>query len=130
MKKIKKMQENIKEKVNLKDEFNFLSIEDANEFKRIATGRKFCKKGERIIDICTEEIKRYKYNNSRNIFVKIFKYQKFQKCNVGIIETRLSSNIRAMTQVCINDMDNDCINIEALANKVKQTILEKVAIYQ
>ena len=40
------------------------SDEEAKLFKSIATGRKFFKRGERVIDICEQEIIRYRYENS------------------------------------------------------------------
>ena len=78
-----------------KDVLNFISKEDALEFKRMATGRRFCKKGERIIDICLEELKRYEYENSRNLFMKIFKPRCIKKNKEKLmIENRMSSNKR------------------------------------
>ena len=67
MKKTKEIQENI-----IEETLKFTSREDAEEFKSIAKGRKFCKKGERLQDICMQEIERSNYKKSRNIFVKIF----------------------------------------------------------
>ena len=32
------------------------SLEDAKEFERVASGRKFCKRGTRVQDICEEEV--------------------------------------------------------------------------
>ena len=63
-----------KEKIiNINEIFQIQSPQDAREFERIAKGRKFCKIGDRIGDICDEELERYYYENSRNIFVRIFK---------------------------------------------------------
>lgn len=124
----------VKNTEKLSNVIEFISENDAKEFKRIATGRKFCKRGERIIDICNEEIERYKYNNSSNIFVKIFKYHKFQKNKGCMIENRLSSNIRGIAQCCINNANVEDefldIKVEDLVKQVKEIILEKVEKYQ
>ena len=49
-----------KEKIiNINEIFQIQSPQDACEFERIAKGRKFCKIGDRIGDICDEELERY-----------------------------------------------------------------------
>ena len=39
------------------------SLEDAKEFERVASGRKFCKRGTRVQDICEEEVDYDTFNN-------------------------------------------------------------------
>ena len=113
-----------------KDIIKFLSKEDAEEFKQVATGRKFCKQGERLIDICDQELKRYEYQNSHNIFVRIFKDRKYRKNKENfMIENRISSNIRA---VVANYVDNqeEVLDRYELINKVRTDILESVSEYE
>lgn len=133
MKKTKEAEENIIDKV-----LKFTSKEDAEEFKKIASGRKFCKKGERIQDICDEELEKYEYKNCCNIFTKIFKYSKFKKQKQKLmLENRVSSVIRTVVIDCINNYENQEIenekreiNREELVLKVKNIILEKIAEYK
>lgn len=114
---------------------NFTSQEDAEEFRRVASGRKFCKKGERIQDICDEELERYEYENFSGIFTKLFKHHKFKKNKKKLmLENRVSSVTRAITIDYINswqEKNNEkFINRNELILKVKNTILEKVEEYQ
>ena len=119
MKKTKEIEEN---------KLQFTSIEDAQEFKSIANGRKFCKKGERLQDICLQEIERKNYQNSHNIFVKIFKHGKFKKSTEKLmLEKRTSSVIRAVARECIQN--NEEIDINNLIIQVKEKILENVDRY-
>ena len=69
MKKTKeiKSEENSVEKI-----LKFESIEDAEAFEYVAKGRKFCKKGERIQDICEDELENCICRNSGNIILKIY----------------------------------------------------------
>ena len=113
----------------------FTSPEDAEEFRKIASGRKFCKKGERIQDICDEELERYEYENFSGIFTKLFKHRKFKKNKQKLmLENRVSSVIRAIVVDYINNWqeknNEEIINKNELVLKVKNTILEKVAEYQ
>ena len=122
MKKLKEFKENIEEK-----NIQFISIEDAEEFRSIARGRKFCKKGERLQDICMQEIERSNYKKSRNIFVKIFKHSKF-KSEKLLLEKRTSSIIRTVAKECINNSEEE-IDINKLVKQVKEIILENTEKY-
>jgi len=117
------------EKINIDKILQITSLQEAEEFRRIATGRKFCKIGERICDICNEEIERYNYENCRNIFVKFFKRKKFNK-EKFMIENRNSSIIRALASQYIRNLNNENINTEELVLNVKQYILDKVNEYK
>lgn len=106
----------------------FISIEEAIEFKTIATGRKFCKKGERIQDICMQEIKNNEYENSHNIFIKIFKGKKTKKnAEKLLLEKRTSNIIRTIAKQSINNEKE--IQLNELVKKVKEIILESVENY-
>ena len=122
MKKTKEIKENIEEK-----NIQFISIEDAEEFRSIARGRKFCKKGDRLQDICMQEIERSNYKKSRNIFVKIFKHSKF-KSEKLLLEKRTSSIIRTVARECINNSEEE-IDINKLVKQVKEIILENTEKY-
>ena len=110
-----------------KETFKILSKQDEIEFKKLATGRKFCKKGESIADICDEEIERYYYENSSNIFVQIFQSSKFRKRKENfMIERRTSSCIRSIAYKIIrNNRDNDFDRNEII-EKVKKVIMDKI----
>lgn len=123
MKKTKEIKENIEEK-----NIQFISIEDAEEFKSIAKGRKFCKKGEKIQDICLQEIERNNYQKSHNIFVKIFKHNKFKKnADKLLLEKRTSSVIRAIARECVQNSEEADLN--NLIEQVKEILLENVERY-
>lgn len=130
MKKTKESEKNIA----IDNILKFTSPEDAEEFKQIASGRKFCKKGERIQDICDEELERYEYENLSGFFTKIFMRRKFkQKKQKLMLENRVSSVTRAVAVKSINDLlesDAETINRNELVSKVKNTILKKVEEYQ
>lgn len=104
------------------------SVQEAEEFKRIAKGRKFCKIGERICDICKEEIERYNYEKCKNIFIKIFKHKKYTKQKM-MIENRTSSIIRAIAADNIRKTENEPIDIDELIESVKKVILNEVEEY-
>ena len=117
------------EKTNENEEiivFEITSKEDAAEFKSIASGRKFCKKGNRLKDICESEIEKYEYKQL-GIFKRILKHRKYKKKQERLLlEDRITANIRNITIKYINE---GIINKEELINKVKETILEKVTQY-
>ena len=124
MKKTKEVEENIIEKA-----LQFTSIDDAEEFKNIAKGRKFCKKGEKIQDICMQEIERNSYENSHNIFVKIFLHSKFKKDKQRLmLEKRTSSVIRTIAKECINNSESE-LSVKELTEQVKKLILESTEKY-
>ncbi len=129
MKKNINQGEEIMEETNENKEvivFEITSKEDAIQFKNIASGRKFCKKGNRLTDICENEIEKYEYKKL-GLFTRIFKHRKFKKKQENLLlEDRISSNIRNIAIKFIND---GIVNKEELVNKVKETILEKVTQY-
>lgn len=129
MKKNINQGEEIMEETNENKEvivFEITSKEDAIQFKSIASGRKFCKKGNRLTDICENEIEKYEYKKL-GLFTRIFKHRKFKKKQENLLlEDRISSNIRNIAIKFIND---GIVNKEELVNKVKETILEKVTQY-
>lgn len=100
-----------------------LSDEDITELKKIANGRKFCKIGERLIDICTDEIERYNYDNTDSIIIKIFKANKFNnKKNKYILENKINSTIRAIASDEVRkfgDDDDEEIEINEILKEVK-----------
>ena len=107
----------------------FESKADALEFKKMATGRKFCKKGERLVDICDEEIERYNYENYMGFFAKLFKRKKFkQNKDVLMLEQRTTSIIRSLSAKFIRE--NEEISRDELINKVKEFILNQYNEYQ
>lgn len=102
------------------------SKEEAMQFKSIATGRKFCKKGNRLKDICKSEIEKYEYKQS-GLFTRIFKHRKFKKKQEQLLlEDRITSNIR---NIAIHFIEEGIINEAELIKKVKEIILEKVTQY-
>lgn len=126
---MKKTKENKNEKISNSDILIIESFQEAKEFKRIATGRKFCKQGERMQDICDEELNKYYLENSDNIFIKILNYldKKSNKKKL-LLENRETSIIRAIAFSAIIDDENT--NLEALIKKVRACILEKVEEYE
>lgn len=114
-----------------KEVLEFVSSSDANEFKQMANGRKFCRVGERLSDICSDEIERYDYENSKNIFVKVFKGKKFKNSkNKFLIENRLNSNVRAVAATCVRNVEDEELNEEKVVNNVKEQILNAVNKYE
>ena len=108
----------------------FISVEDAEEFRKVASGRKFCKKGERIQDICDEEIEKYEYEHNVGFFAKIFKHHKFKKNKEKLmLENRVCSVIRSVVVFYINDNQGK-INRNELISKVKNEILESIEKYK
>ncbi len=129
MKKTKEIKE-LKEDGNIDKILKFTSQEDAEEFRRVASGRKFCKKGERVQDICDEEIERYDYENNTGFFAKIFKHRKFKKNKEKLmLESRVPSIIRAIASEYIHSNEETSIKRNELIEKVKSTILEEVKKY-
>ena len=120
----------VKEESAIEKILQFTSREDAEEFRRVASGRKFCKKGERVQDICDEELERYEYENNTSLFKKIFKHHKFKKNKERLmLESRIPSIIRAIALEYINSSEEKPIKRNELIEKVKSTILEAVSKY-
>lgn len=121
----------VKEESAIEKILQFTSQEDAEEFKRVANGRKFCKKGERLQDICDEELARYEYENNTGFFARIFKHHKFKKNKERLmLESRITSVIRAIASEYINSSEEEQIKRNELIEKVKSTILELIKKYE
>ena len=80
MKKTKEL-ENEETSVSMDKILKIESLEDAKEFERVASGRKFCKKGTRVQDICEEEVENYICKTRGNLLhwllcflIKVFLY--------------------------------------------------------
>ena len=109
---------------------NFESLEDAEKFAEVAGGRKFCKRGERVQDICSEEIENYVCKTSGNIILKLYLRHKLKKNREKLfLESRITSVIRAVVIQFIDDED-DNLNEEKLTQKVKNVILDEVKKYR
>lgn len=124
MKKTKEIEieENPVEKI-----LKFESLEDAKEFEYVASGRKFCKRGERILDICEDELENYICRNSANIILKLYLHHKLKK-NKTKLESRITSVIRALAVELLNKDDD--VSEDELTKKVKETILGQVEKYK
>lgn len=106
------------------------SKEDAVEFKKMASGRKFCKKGERLVDICDEEIARYNYNHNTGFFIRLFKRKKFKAPKEQLLlENRTMSVIRAVAAKIIRE-SNEEISREEIVKQVKEFIIDKYNEYE
>ena len=127
---MKKTKEIEKEENSIEKILKFESLEDAEKFAEVASGRKFCKKGERIQDICNEEIENYVCKTSGNIIFKLYWRHKIKKNRERLLlESRLTSCIRAVVMQFIDDED-DNLNVEKLTIKVKNAILDEVKKYK
>lgn len=124
MKKTKEIE--IEEK-SVEKILKFESLEDAKEFEYVASGRKFCKRGERIQDICEDELENYICRNSANIILKLYLHHKLKK-NKTKLESRITSVIRALAVELLNEDDD--VSEDELAKKVKETILEQIDKYK
>lgn len=126
MKKTKEIEvkENLIERI-----LQFESVEDAEKIAEVASGRKFCKKGERLKDICNEEIENYICKTSHNIILKIYLRRKLKKNRDKLLlESRTTAIIRA---VVIETLNNEGTLIEEeLEEKVKEIILGEVKKYK
>ena len=67
---IKKTKELEKEKISIDNILKIESLEDAKEFERVASGRKFCKRGTRVQDICEEEVEYYICRTRGNLLLR------------------------------------------------------------
>lgn len=126
MKKTKEIEkdENIIEQI-----LKFDSLDDAEKFAEVARGRKFCKKGERVQDICNEELENYICKKSSSLILKIYLHYKKKKNKERLLlESRVTSVIRAVAIDFINN-EEELIE-EDLVKKVKNTILEQVKKYK
>lgn len=130
---MKKTKEIEKEEVSIQKIqkiLNFESLEDAEKFAEVAGGRKFCKRGERVQDICSEEIENYVCKTSGNIILKLYLRHKLKKNREKLLlESRITSVIRAVIIQFIDDEDEN-LNEEKLTQKVKNVILDEVKKYR
>ena len=79
MKKTKEL-ENKETSVSMDKILKIESLEDAKEFERVASGRKFCKKGTRVQDICEEEVEKWHICKTRgNLLLSMVLAQKNEK---------------------------------------------------
>ena len=69
MKKTKEL-ENEETSVSMDKILKIESLEDAKEFERVASGRKFCKRGTRVQDICEEEVENYICKTRGNLLLR------------------------------------------------------------
>ena len=123
--------EKIKEKKqnNENNKIEFASKEESEDFKQIAKGRKFCKKGERIQDIYDEELERYNYENNLWFFAKLFKRRKYNKQTKRLmIENKRNSVIRSFIFNLLRQEENT--DKETIIKEVKKIILENVNLYE
>ena len=136
MKKTKeqnKLEEKIEEQENVIEKIlKFDSMEDAYEIERVALGRKFCKKGERLQDICFEEIENYVCKNSKNIILKLYLHYKNKKDkNKFLLESRTTSIIRKVAKEILNNVkDIQSIEETYIIEQVKNIIIEQVKEYK
>ena len=125
----------MKKTKEVKQENEILKIaseKDAQEFKSIASGRKFCKQGEQVVDICKEEIERYEFNHTAGIFARLFKGHKYRKNKKYLmLESRTTSIIRALAVEYINKCEEEEKTIikEEMVKSIKETINKKVEEY-
>lgn len=109
--------------------FKIENNEEASLFKSIATGRKFFKKGERVIDICDQEIERYKYEKSILLTKLFYKLKLKNRKEKYMLENRTSSVIRSTAAYCIRENEEDEIDSIMITNEVKNYILKIVEEY-
>lgn len=119
----------IKEENPIEKILEFESQEDAEKFEELANGRKFCKRGERIQDICEDELENYTCRNNGNIILKLYLHRKLKK-NKLKLECRFTRVIRAVTLNVLNEENEKNITEMELTKKVKETILKQVKKYE
>ena len=116
------------EEINEKDILIIISKSDAEEFKALANGRKFCKRGERISDICSEELERTEYKKL-GIFSRIFHKKKFKDKDLLLLENRLTSNVRTVAKYLLSKEENASISEKELEKQTKKFIIDRVNEY-
>lgn len=109
------------------------SMEEAKEWRKIASGRRFFKVGERMIDIVNQEIERYQYEHSSWIY-RFWHRSKFgQKNQRYMLESRIPRTIRAMTAYCMQQTEeNEEVVLESqkLIKKIRKELLSIVREYE
>lgn len=92
-------------------------------------GRKFFKKGERVIDICNEEILRYK-NEKSILLIRLLNKRKFNnKKEKYMLESRTSNIIRSIAAYSIRNNEEVEINSIDVSKDVKEYIFNIVEEY-
>ena len=125
---MKKTKELENEKNSIEKILKFESVEDAKEFERIASGRKFCKRGTRVQDICDEEVENYICRTRGKLLLKWYLNRKMKKNKDKLmLESRTTSVIRALAVAYIEE--NDETDEEIVTQNVKNTILTKAKEY-
>ena len=119
MKKTKEL-ENEETSVSMDKILKIESLEDAKEFERVASGRKFCKKGTRVQDICEEEVENYICKTRGNLLLRWYLHRKMKKNKEKLLlESRVTSIIRALAVAYIEEND-EIDTIEKLIQKVNK----------
>ena len=115
----------------------FESLDEAEEYKRVARGREFCKIGCRIQDILEEEIENFKYENEKSVWNRIFKYREVRKRlklarKMNLIEDRKTSNIRKVLYSVLRSDEKYKSSLDAnkVLRKAKRELLEQVREYK
>jgi hypothetical protein len=115
----------------------FDSLEEAEEYRRVARGREFCKIGCRIQDILEEEIENFKYENEKSIWNRIFKYREVRKrkklaLKMNLIEDRRTSNIRKLLYSVLRSDESykTILDSNKVLKKAKKELLEQVREYK
>ena len=104
------------------------SLEDAKEFERVASGRKFCKRGTRVQDICEEEVENYICRTRGNLLLRWYLHRKMKKNKERLLlESRVTSVTRALAVAYIEE--NDETDEEIVTKNVKNIILAKTKEY-
>lgn len=116
------------EEINEKDILVIISKHDAEEFKALANGRKFCKRGERISEICSEEFERREYKKL-GIFSRIFHKKKFKNKDLLLLENRITSNVRTVAKYLLSKEENASISENELEKQTKKFIIDRVNEY-
>lgn len=139
-KKVKKVEEKkkvVKEQPAEIYKIEFESLDEAEEYKRVARGREFCKIGCRIQDILEEEIENFKYENEKNIWNRIFKYREVRKRlklarKMNLIEDRRTSNIRKLLYSVLRSAEDykTMLDSNKVLKKAKRELLEQVREYK
>lgn len=126
---MKKTKDVKKEESKLDEILKIESMKDAEKFEEIASGRLFCKKGERIQDICNDEFENYICKTDKNLLLKWYLYRKKKKYRDKLLlESRITSVTRALAIEFLNKEEE--IDNKELTIKVKNYILEKVKEYK
>ena len=127
MKKTKEL-ENEETSVSMDKILKIESLDDAKVFERVASGRKFCKRGTRVQDICEEEVENYICRTRGNLLLRWYLHRKMKKNKEKLLlESRVTSVIRALAVAYIEE--NDETDEEIVTKNVKN-IIDGLAMHQ